>query len=206
MIRLAAAALLGLATLPVSADELGYEAYVDSPKRIKCLYGYVTAKTGNFDAAKAIFEDCVARWNDVYSMISLAQMYESGSGMEPDLRRSAELLKQGAEQPDDASYVSLARYHWGVALAEGRGVEADQDAARHWLQRAPPAARKKPKTICVSWTAATPMPPSHNNDKRIQPCPELPLPLPSPLHSALPQALLSPPPPTSPTRKTTASA
>ncbi len=136
MIRLPAAALLGLATLPASADELGYEAYVDSPKRIKCLYGYVTAKTGNFDAARAIFEDCVTRWNDVYSMISLAQMYESGSGMEPDLRKSAELLKQGAEQPDDASYVSLARYHWGVALAEGRGVEADQVAARHWLQRA----------------------------------------------------------------------
>jgi len=96
----------------------------------------VTAKTGNFDAAKAIFEDCVARWNDVYSMISLAQMYESGSGMEPDLSKSAALLKKGAEQPDDASYVSLARYHWGVALAEGRGVEADSVAARHWLQRA----------------------------------------------------------------------
>ena len=38
-------------------------------------------KTGNFDAARAIFEDCVARWNDVYSLISLAQMYESGSGV-----------------------------------------------------------------------------------------------------------------------------
>ena len=167
MIRLAAAALLGLATLPASADELGYEAYVDSPKRIKCLYGYVTAKTGNFDAAKAIFEDCVARWNDVYSMISLAQMYESGSGMEPDLSKSAALLKKGAEQPDDASYVSLARYHW---------------------------------------TTAKPLPPSHNNDKRAQPCPELPLPPPSPLPSALPQVRLPPPRPTSPTRKTTASA
>mgnify|MGYP002714738610 CR=1 FL=1 len=42
----------------------------------------------------------------------------------------------GAEQPDGASYVSLARYHWGVALAEGRGVDADPDAARAWLERA----------------------------------------------------------------------
>jgi len=131
--------LLGLAMLSgsaVQADEMGYEAYVDSPKRIKCLYGYVTAKTGNFDAARAIFEDCVARWNDVYSLISLAQMYESGNGVEKDLSRSAALLKQGAEQADNVSYVSLARYHWGVALAEGRGVEADPDAARSWLQRA----------------------------------------------------------------------
>src|SRR5690606_8960115 len=58
-------ALLAMASLPVHADEMGYEAYIDSPKRIKCLYGYVTAKTGNFDAARAIFEDCVVRWNDV---------------------------------------------------------------------------------------------------------------------------------------------
>lgn len=118
------------------ADELGYEAYVDSPKRIKCLYGYVTAKTGNFDAARAIFEDCMARWNDIYSMISLAQMYESGSGVPVDLAKSAELLEKAAGQPDGASYVSLARYHWGVALAEGRGVTADPAAARTWLQRA----------------------------------------------------------------------
>jgi len=129
-------ALLGLVALPVQADEMGYEAYIDSPKRIKCLYGYVTAKTGNFDAARQIFEDCVARWNDVYSLISLAQMYESGNGVAKDLGKSAALLRQGAEQPDDVSYVSLARYHWGVALAEGRGVEADRGAARDWLQRA----------------------------------------------------------------------
>ena len=137
-LRLAAAALSGLVFAPMSAsaDELGYEAYLDSSKRIKCLYGYVTAKTGNFDAAKQIFEDCIRRWNDVYSLISLAQMYESGSGVPKDLERAAVLLKQGAEQPDEASYVSLARYHWGAALAEGRGVTADRQAARHWLHSA----------------------------------------------------------------------
>lgn len=134
------AALSGLMLLPclqVSAtEEMGYEAYIDSPKRIKCMYGYVTAKTGNFSTARQIFEDCVARWNDVYSMIWLAQMYENGNGVEPDLAKAAELLKKGAEQPDDASYVGLARYHWGVALAEGRGVDADPEAARLWLRRA----------------------------------------------------------------------
>lgn len=134
------AALLVLALLtstPANAnEEMSYEAYIDSPKRIKCMYGYVTAKTGNFEAAKTIFEDCVARWNDVYSLIWLAQMYENGNGVEPDLAKSSALLRQGAEQPDNISYVSLARYHWGVALAEGRGVEADHAAARGWLQRA----------------------------------------------------------------------
>lgn len=137
--RLAIQLLCGLLTAgsaTIQADELGYEAYIDSPKRIKCLYGYVTAKTGNFDAARKIFEDCVRRWDDIYSMISLAQMYESGSGVDKDLERAAALLKRGAQQPDDASYVSLARYHWGVALAEGRGVAIDRQAAREWLMSA----------------------------------------------------------------------
>lgn len=137
--RCFAAALATVALLPSIAsatDELGYESYIDSPKRIKCLYGYVTAKTGNFDAAKQIFEDCVRRWNDVYSMISLAQMYESGNGVPKDLTQAAALLERAAGQPDQASYVSLARYHWGVALAEGRGVEADPALARSWLEKA----------------------------------------------------------------------
>lgn len=127
--------LTGLAQT-ASASELGYDAYIDSPKRIKCMYGYVTAKTGNFGAAKQIFEDCIARWNDVYSMIWLAQMYESGSGVPVDLNKAAALMERGANQPDDASYVSLARYHWGTALAEGRGVEKNRQAARRWLRRA----------------------------------------------------------------------
>ena len=140
MNRKTRAALLGLAMLGSSqasaTEEMGYEAYIDSPKRIKCMYGYVTAKTGNFKAAKAIFEDCVARWNDVYSLIWLAQMYENGNGVEADLAKAAALLKQGAEQPDEVSYVGLARYHWGVVLAEGRGVQADPQQARTWLRRA----------------------------------------------------------------------
>ncbi|MFC3607388.1 tetratricopeptide repeat protein [Stutzerimonas tarimensis] len=119
-----------------TASDLGYEAYIDSPRRMKCMYGYVTAKTGNFSAARRIFEDCVARWNDVYSMIWLAQMYESGSGVPKDPVKAAEMLRRGAEQPDGTSYVSLARYHWGTVLAEGRGVEADPVAARHWLEKA----------------------------------------------------------------------
>ncbi len=134
--RCVSALLLAGVVQTASASELGYDAYIDSPKRIKCMYGYVTAKTGNFGAAKQIFEDCIARWNDVYSMIWLAQMYESGSGVPVDLDKAAALMERGANQPDEASYVSLARYHWGTALAEGRGVKKDVKAARMWLQRA----------------------------------------------------------------------
>ena len=63
-----------------SQDEgdLSYNAYVRSDKRIKGLYGYAADKTGDHAAAVAIFEDCIRRWNDVYSMIWLAQLYETG--------------------------------------------------------------------------------------------------------------------------------
>lgn len=128
-----------LLTAPAAFGEtsdLSYESFVDSDKRIKCLYGYAAQKTGDHAAALKIFEDCVQSWNDVYSMIWLAQMYESGTGVPLSLEKAAALIKLGAEQPDTAAYVSLARYHWGVALAEGRGVTVDVQAARYWLQRA----------------------------------------------------------------------
>ncbi len=127
---------LGARLASAETSDLSYETYVDSDKRIKCLYGYAAEKTGDHASARRIFEDCIERWNDVYSMIWLAQMYESGAGVAVDQAKAAALMKRGAEQPDDASYVDLARYHWGVALAEGRGVETDRSAARSWLQHA----------------------------------------------------------------------
>ena len=139
--------LLALTLLPVSVlaretSDLSYESYVDSDKRFKCLYGYAAEKTGNHEAAMKIFNDCIARWNDVYSMIWLAQMYEAGSPyMAADLHKAAELMQRGASQPDDAPYVSLARYHWGVALTEGKGVTADPVAGRRWLEQSAAAGQ-----------------------------------------------------------------
>lgn len=130
-----ALALIASAAFGQTSD-LSYESYVDSDKRIKCLYGYAAQKTGDHASALKIFEDCIHRWNDVYSLIWLAQMYESGVGVPLNLEKAAALIKRGAEQPDSAAYVSLARYHWGVALAEGRGVAIDKAAARRWLLRA----------------------------------------------------------------------
>lgn len=116
--------------------DLSYRHFVDSPRRIKCLYGYVAEKTGDHVSAVRIFEDCIARWNDVYSMIWLAQMLESGAGVAHDEARAARLMERGAMSDEVGGYATLARYHWGMALAQGRGVDADPARARHWLQRA----------------------------------------------------------------------
>lgn len=129
-------ALLAVLATPAPASDLSYEAYIDSDKRIKCLYGYAADKTGNHDAAIRIFEDCIERWNDVYSMIWLAQIYETGVGVPRDLAYATALMKRGAEQEDDAGYSILARYHYGRALYEGAGTETNTTEGLQWLNRA----------------------------------------------------------------------
>lgn len=117
-------------------SDLSYKSYVHSTMRIKCLYGYVADKTGDHAAAIEIFEDCIQRWNDVYSMIWLAQIYESGVGLKQDFEKSTALLKRGAYVDDESGYSSLARYHYGVALAEGRGIQKNKIEAEMWLKKA----------------------------------------------------------------------
>jgi TPR repeat protein len=137
--------LLALAIISAPAlaqtSDLSYEAYINSNKRIKCLYGYAAEKTRDHQVAIAIFEDCIARWSDIYSMIWLAQMYESGVGGKTNPAKAAELMRLGANLPDGTAYVDLARYHWGVALTEGRGVTADPITGRQWLERAAAAGQ-----------------------------------------------------------------
>ena len=100
------------------------------------MYGYAAEKTGDHQAAIQIFEDCIARWNDVYSMIWLAQIYESGIGVKQDFSYATDLMRKGALLNDEAGYSSLARYHYGIALYQGKGIKADPIAAKIWLKKA----------------------------------------------------------------------
>lgn len=106
-------------------SDLSYKAYVHSDKRIKCLYGYAADKTGDHAAAVAIFEDCIRRWNDVYSMIWLAQLYETGIGVTKDLQQATALMRRGAHTNDDAAYAAGA-----LSLWRGAGRRPGH-AARH---------------------------------------------------------------------------
>lgn len=121
-------------TIAGEYSDLSYTEQVNSNKRIKCLYGYAADKTGDHATAIRIFEDCIRRWEDVYSMIWLAQIYESGVGAKQDLQKATALMKRGAETQDAAGYSSLARYHYGVALYEGTGTQVDKPLALHYLR------------------------------------------------------------------------
>ena len=117
-------------------SDLSYESYVQSNNRFKCLYGYAAEKTGDHESAMAIFNDCIERWEDVYSMIWLAQMYEAGVSIPQDLQRSTALMKRGAHVHDPAGYATLARYHYSKALYFGIGTEQDREEAVRWLRLA----------------------------------------------------------------------
>lgn len=137
-------------------SDLSYKAHVHSDKRIKCLYGYAADKTGDHAAAVAIFEDCIRRWNDVYSMIWLAQLYETGIGVTKDLAQATALMRRGAHTNDDAAYARLARYHYGVALAEGRGTSQDLPQAKTWLRRAAQEGVREAADYLVRLDSAAP--------------------------------------------------
>ncbi len=118
------------------SNELSYNAQVESKSRLKCLYGYYASKSGDHLTAVAIFEDCIERWQDVYSMIWLAHLYENGAGVAQDLAEAFELVKQGSQVQDPAGYSSLAKYHYGVALLEGRGTDKNLNAGVKALREA----------------------------------------------------------------------
>ena len=106
-------------------------------------------KTGDHSSAILILRTVFGAGNDVYSMIWLAQIYETGIGTEKDLRKSTALMKRGAELNDAAGYSSLARYHYGVALYEGVGTDVNQAAAEQFLRRAARKVLQKLVTIYV---------------------------------------------------------
>lgn len=135
MRSLAFGAALLFAVPAAGAYEMSYQGYsqMGAGHPLRCLMAYPAHKTGDHAASVEILRTCVAEGN-VWAMIGLAMMYENGAGVPRSLEASADLMRRAAAMDDPAGYASLARYHWGMALLEGRGVERDEAQARHWLR------------------------------------------------------------------------
>lgn len=102
-----------------------------------CYNAYLLDKS-SIDPQGAIeFLTQCAEVGNVASMIYLSALYDSDAGGIPkDLPRSTMWLERAAKIEDDAGYGSLARYHYGVALFEGRGVPVNQAQGRRYLELA----------------------------------------------------------------------
>ncbi|MCL1038918.1 hypothetical protein L2750_17450 [Shewanella submarina] len=133
----ACAVLLGsLSSQAADTSDLAYSEQIHSDKRMKCLYGYFAEKTGDHESAVAILQDCIDRWNDVYSMLLLAQIHDLGVYLPANPQKSTALMRRGALLQDEAGYASLARYHYGKALYTGYGTEVDKPAGIKYLRLA----------------------------------------------------------------------
>ena len=85
-----------------TSGDLGIEYYRDVARRfpdrlgLYCWVGYEIYKSGDFKAAKEIFESCAKR-DHAQSMIFLSQIYIDGFGVEKDPAASTEWLRRAAE-------------------------------------------------------------------------------------------------------------
>jgi len=81
--------------------DLSYEAYINSNKRIKCLYGYAAEKTGDHQTAIAIFEDCIARAGS-QDRSALERAWPAKLGhhlVSPNLGQGDDTATEGAGRP-----------------------------------------------------------------------------------------------------------
>jgi hypothetical protein len=110
-----------------------------------CDAAYLLDKGGNHDDAILFFTECSKRGN-APSMIYLASLYEQNlPGHPAQLDKAAYWQQKAAE-----SGYSLGKFHWGVALLLGKGVEQDIDAGKDWINQAAQAGQKPAKEMVAA--------------------------------------------------------
>ncbi|WP_437880375.1 hypothetical protein [Pseudomonas sp. LRF_L74] len=88
-----------LVLAPQTSDPLR-SAYLVSSLRVPCLSGERYLNNGDSQAAATVFEDCVKRWDDIYSMLQLARLYQDSQP-----RRASEMLSRAQNQsPAQTAY------------------------------------------------------------------------------------------------------
>ncbi len=99
-------------------------------KSTACIYGYTATKSGNHDAAKKIFDKCIAAESDA-SMIWMSYLYENGFGVEQNPDKATEWSRKAAKRG-----YSIGEYNYGLSLLRGHGVKRDEEAGKRWIGQA----------------------------------------------------------------------
>ncbi|MEL6207751.1 MAG: caspase family protein [Pseudomonadota bacterium] len=94
------------------------------------LLARATAATGDLDRAVTLYRQATER-GDLRAMVSLAFLYETGTGVDQDPARALALYQQAAAGGSHDAMINLA-----VSLFEGDGITQDPDQAIDLLQRA----------------------------------------------------------------------
>ncbi|WP_231582133.1 caspase family protein [Puniceibacterium sp. IMCC21224] len=94
------------------------------------LLARATAASGDLRQAVRLYRDAAGR-GDLRAMVSLAQLYETGTGVEMDVQAAITLYRTAAEAGSHDAMINLA-----ISLLEGTGGAADSAGAIALLKRA----------------------------------------------------------------------
>lgn len=94
------------------------------------LKAYAVFKMGQYDEAKAMWEDLAKKGNTT-ALINLANLYEQGNGVKKDKKEAMKYIQKAAELDD-----YRAQYELGIEYEKGIYVKRDINKAEYWLKKA----------------------------------------------------------------------
>lgn len=97
---------------------------------VVCSMGYPATKSGNHEAARAIFEACI-KAGYTQAMTWMSYLHDNGYGGPEDPDAAAALDRMAAEAGDP-----VGQFNYGLDLMRGRGVARDDAAGRRMVDRA----------------------------------------------------------------------
>lgn len=118
-----------------------------------CASGYLMTKHGDHEAARTVFEEC-ARQGFTGAMTWMSYLDDNGFGAPENAERATDWDKKAAEMGDP-----IAQYNYGLDLLRGRGVEANSQLGKQYVDRAANSGQKDAVALRDSgydYTAATP--------------------------------------------------
>ena len=118
-----------------------------------CASGYLMTKHGDHEKARIVFEEC-ARQGYTGAMTWMSYLDDNGFGASENAERASGWDKKAAEMGDP-----IAQYNYGLDLLRGRGVEANSELGRQYVDRAAQSGLTDAMALQGSgydYTAATP--------------------------------------------------
>jgi len=102
----------------------------NSVQAVQSLEAYAKYKMAQYEEAREIWL-MLAEENNTSALINLANLYEQGQGVEPNLKQAVVYLQKAADLND-----TRGQYQLAMMYEKGRGVERDLHQAAYWFEKA----------------------------------------------------------------------
>jgi TPR repeat protein len=97
---------------------------------VLCWKAHEMDKAGMHEEALPVMITCAKEGHDI-SMLELAKLYETGSGVKKDLKQAVYWLKKSSDRG-----FSTGQLYYGIALLTGKGVSQDIPKGQALIQKA----------------------------------------------------------------------